>query len=164
MKYFALIDGERRGPYTLEELPGAGVMPDTLLWCKGMADWKPADEIGDVCRFYRLRIASLMNPEPEPELPRQPQTVKQELPFGNEPDTSLPPPNLVPICIIATLLCFWPLGLVSIYMAAKSRSEWKKGNGRSSYEYLRLAKMMLGLCIFLGVIMIAFIGKKLGAF
>ncbi|MDE6143194.1 MAG: DUF4339 domain-containing protein, partial [Muribaculaceae bacterium] len=35
MKYFAIIDGEQKGPFELEELADAGVRPSTYVWCKG---------------------------------------------------------------------------------------------------------------------------------
>ncbi len=43
MRYFAMIDGERRGPFGLDELADAGVRPDTYVWCKGMSDWEKAE-------------------------------------------------------------------------------------------------------------------------
>lgn len=62
MKYFAMIDGEQKGPLTLQELPAAGVTPDTYVWCKGMADWEKAGDVADICRFFRQRIAALQHP------------------------------------------------------------------------------------------------------
>ena len=50
--------GDRQvGPMTLEELADLGIRPDTYIWCKGMPDWERADENGDVCRFFRRRLA-----------------------------------------------------------------------------------------------------------
>lgn len=57
-----MIDGTRKGPYTLEELAEAGVTPSTYVWSKGMKDWEKAEEVADICRFFRQRIAALQHP------------------------------------------------------------------------------------------------------
>lgn len=62
MRYFAMIDGERRGPFELSQLAEAGVRPDTYVWCKDMADWEKAEDVADICRFYRRRIFDMMHP------------------------------------------------------------------------------------------------------
>ncbi len=50
--YFAMIDGERRGPFRLDQLRDAGVGPDTYVWSKGMADWEQAADVADICRYF----------------------------------------------------------------------------------------------------------------
>lgn len=61
-KYFAQIDGAQKGPFTLEQLPGAGVTPDTWVWAKGMDDWLPACDVPEICRYYRQRLAGTLTP------------------------------------------------------------------------------------------------------
>lgn len=57
-----MIDGERKGPFSLEELPGAGVRPSTYIWHKGMSDWQKAEEDADVCRLFRNHLYDIMHP------------------------------------------------------------------------------------------------------
>lgn len=57
-----MIDGERRGPFPLERLPEMGVHPSTYVWCKGMDDWEKAEDVADICRFYRNRLFDIMHP------------------------------------------------------------------------------------------------------
>lgn len=61
-KYYAMIDGEQKGPFLLEELPGAGVRPSTYIWCKGMSDWEKAEDNAEVCRLFRNHLYDLMHP------------------------------------------------------------------------------------------------------
>ena len=61
-KYYAMIDGEQKGPFLLEELPSAGVRPSTYIWCKGMADWEKAEDNADVCRLFRNHLYDIMHP------------------------------------------------------------------------------------------------------
>ena len=61
-KYYAMIDGEQKGPFSLEELPGAGVRPSTYIWTKGMDDWQKAEDNADVCRLFRNHLYDIMHP------------------------------------------------------------------------------------------------------
>lgn len=65
MRYFAIIDGQQVGPYTLDELAQAGVRPDTYVWCKEYDDWKQAREDGEICRYFRRRLFDRMHPTAE---------------------------------------------------------------------------------------------------
>ena len=58
-----MIGGERRGPYELDELSGAGVRPDTYVWCKTMTDWQQARDVAEICRHFRRQLAGLNIPE-----------------------------------------------------------------------------------------------------
>ena len=61
-RYYAMIDGEQKGPYTLEELPAAGVRPSTYIWAKGMPDWQKAEDNAEVCRLFRNHLYDVMHP------------------------------------------------------------------------------------------------------
>lgn len=65
-KYYAMIDGERKGPFSLDQLPEAGVRPSTYIWCKGMPDWQKAEDNADVCRHFRNHLYDLMHPSTPP--------------------------------------------------------------------------------------------------
>ena len=62
MKYYAMIEGQQKGPFSLDELADAGVRPSTYVWCRDMPDWQPAEEVPDICRHFRRRIHDLMHP------------------------------------------------------------------------------------------------------
>lgn len=185
MKYYAMIDGERRGPFDLNQLADAGVRPSTYIWCKGMEDWEKAEENADVCRMFRNRIYDLMHPgsvdaENRALTPAEPETE----PGNNTPptrfdhvlrDSGLPPlPSLdeieerenqippsgllLPMAIIVTLLFFPPTGIVAIYYAIKAKKAWHDEPGsKIAGSYTRAAKMWTGLTLFLGMIFYAFL-------
>lgn len=149
-KYFVRIDGEQRGPYTLEELPSAGVTPDTYVWCKGMADWEQASKDADICRFYRQRLAGLHTAPAEaapeertqqgysepfdPDRPMKLRDVIREVnrvyeeqmeaedgtPYSRQPRIPLA------LAIVSTLLCFPPTGFVAIYQCVRANKMWKQ--------------------------------------
>jgi hypothetical protein len=63
MKYFMVIDGQRKGPFGAEELPAHGLERDTLVWCSGQLDWVRADQM------LALREVILTIPPPVPDQP-----------------------------------------------------------------------------------------------
>ena len=159
MKYFAMIDGERRGPFTLEELHSAGVTPDTYVWCKGMDDWKKAEDVADICRFYRQRIFNLMHPSAasaEQSNPTDKQNAdSDEDPYADfpisfrryarqagadpeirevEPDYNHRPTSLIPLSVILLVLCCPITGFVALYYAIMSRKAWNEAH-RSNQDH-----------------------------
>ena len=148
MKYFAIIEGEKQGPFELEQLAEAGVRPSTYVWCKGMADWEKAENVADICRMYRGRLYDLLHPKVEvwPGTEAVVQSADQEdqrtpsrfdrmlqdtrLPSLEEidarQDISRQPQNLLIPAILVTLLFFPPLGIFAIYFAVASRRCWKR--------------------------------------
>lgn len=150
MRYFAMIEGERRGPFELEQLAEAGVRPDTYVWCKGMDDWEKAEDVADICRYYRQRIFDLMHtPKSTPSRPEQSEFRSpendpyEEVPvrFRNMvrksgiepgprieigPDTTRPPAPTLFISLFLTLFCFPITGLIAIYYSYKARAAWQE--------------------------------------
>lgn len=145
MRYFAMIDGERRGPFELSELAEAGVGPDTYVWCKGMDDWQKAEDVADICRFFRLRIFDLMHPSPqngsgesEAEATPAADNPLTGFRFGDLPpvesqtDNSVPPFPTLTLSILMTFFCFPITGLVAVYYSYKARATWQEAIGSES--------------------------------
>lgn len=161
MKYFAMIDGEQKGPFELAELAQAGVRPGTYVWCKGMADWEKAEDVADICRFYRNRIYDLMHPgSVEAERRIEERRIEDaHIPSLEEIDNmhnnDVPPYNILPLAIIATILFFPPTGAVAIYYGYKAKKDWKAGLHAEAHENSRSAKMWTGITFCLGIIFYA---------
>ncbi|MCH5225928.1 MAG: CD225/dispanin family protein [Muribaculaceae bacterium] len=180
-KYYAMIDGEQKGPFTLEELPSAGVRPSTYIWTKGMADWQRAEENADVCRLFRNHLYDVMHPGTESyspaddndkwkvakDEPRQgppPSRFDRYLEeTGNDPlptleeiegrrDTANPPLNMIGYAWLVTIFCCLPTGIVALVYAYKSRNAWKAGKNLESHDFCRLSKMWTGISFCLGLI------------
>lgn len=52
MKIYIVKDDMRLGPFTLEEVKRQGISADTLVWFKGMPDWKEARAIPELAGAY----------------------------------------------------------------------------------------------------------------
>lgn len=177
-KYYAMIDGEQRGPFSLEELPGAGVRPSTYIWCKGLPDWQKAEENADICRHFRNHLYDLMHPS-APEISDsnldaykvQPdsrsssartrydvylQETGETLPTVDEieesKDKTAPPVSMIGYAWLVTLLCCLPAGIVALVYAYKSKNAWKSGENVMAHDYCRISKMWTGISFFIGLI------------
>lgn len=137
--YFAMIDGERQGPFRLDQLRDAGVGPDTYVWCKGMSDWEQAADVADICRFFRQHIFALMHPEPAVrriEPVRREESAPQSMRFGmgsafpmpqDDPaELQQPPLSMLLPAIFFTLFCFPPTGFFAIYYSVLARKAWEE--------------------------------------
>lgn len=146
MKYYAIIDGEQKGPFELSELPEAGVRPSTYVWCKEMADWEKAEDVADICRMYRNRLYDLMHPAPVREEnigpDREESQVKDGFPTRFEilsrGEAKIPtleeierskdfsePPKVSLAGAIIGLLAFPPTGIMALVYCLKVRKDWK---------------------------------------
>ncbi len=157
MKYFAMIDGARRGPFELAELADAGVRPDTYVWCKTMDDWQQARDVADICRHFRQRLAgipaSASVPSAEAAGNAQEKTVSESeqnlegIPVrfrsmveksGIEPGTPLPdmtdcssePKSHLVLAVLVAFLCFPLTGLVAVYYSVMTRRLWNESEKR----------------------------------
>lgn len=55
-----MIDGHQYGPMEIEDLAREGVRPDTYVWCKQMEDWERAEDVPDICRYFRQRLSGTL--------------------------------------------------------------------------------------------------------
>lgn len=186
MKFYAMLDGSRKGPFSLEQLAEAGVRPSTYVWCKGMEKWEKAEDNADICRFWRNRIYDKMHPgssvpasfpsfASELPTPAAPSTFRsrmehamgdnqEQLPSLEEierrQNIDVPPPPMTVWAVVAFLL-FPPTGIVAIYFAVRSSKEWKIGNKKESHDSNRAAKMWTGITCFLALILYAGLSRIL---
>ncbi len=83
MQFYILSDGQRKGPFTLEQLAAEGLERDTLIWTRGQPDWVRADQVPG--------LAELMLTIPPP-VPRAPVALTPPAPTPVQP----PAPELRP--------------------------------------------------------------------
>lgn len=184
MKYYAMINDKQVGPMELPELVKAGLMPDTYVWCKGMTDWQQANEVADICRFFRNRIFDLMHPTVETpqsgadakEIPAEPladedykgmkrrefyNTVSQQIqqtavdPEQDRLSQGEPPSTLPGFLVILAVILFFPLGIPAAYLNHKAQAQWRAGLAEDSYRSAHSAKMCGGIALCIGVIAFA---------
>lgn len=180
-KYFAFIDGEQKGPFSLDQLADAGVRPSTYVWCKGMDDWDRADHVEEIRNLFRHHIQrkqteKLEQPaNPQVQQPgntaegEQPPTMRFPLPPQEEEvDLNRPPQVSMTLAVMSLILCFLPTGIAAVYFTYRAQKTWEKALGggkkeeerreseeeikKQAHEYERLSKMWLGLTVAFGII------------
>ncbi len=77
MQYYISNNGEKAGPFDLNDMLANGLTRDSLVWCQGMADWQPALQVPEV--------AALLNQVP-PQPASQPaqQSYQQSYQQANQ--------------------------------------------------------------------------------
>lgn len=180
-KYFAFIDGNQQGPFDLYDLKSAGVRPSTYVWCKGMDDWKRADEVDEIRNLFRRHLEEIKDsPKEEVIETVQPEVVHNDdrqqqapptvrfgrIPAGEEPEIDInnPPQVSMTLAVLSLILCFLPTGIAAVLFTYKAQKVWENSlrEGLTSeesdslkkqaHEYERLSKMWLGLTVAFGII------------
>ncbi len=75
-QYYLVKDGQRVGPFELEQLAQQELTPETLAWTEGMANWEPAGTIPALASIFAPKPAPAPQPAPAPA----PQPVQQPAP------------------------------------------------------------------------------------
>ena len=73
-------------------------------------------------------------------------------PYGDYGVQAVPPPNYLVWAILSTILCFLPLGIVSIVFSAQVNSKWAAGDVAGAQRASDLAKKLTIWTVVVGVI------------
>ena len=87
MQYWAVIDNERKGPMTFEELKEIGITPSTLVWKEGLENWVPAKDVEELAPLFE-EIPLPTPSDPTPSVPRPEQEPEQEPESAPEPEAT----------------------------------------------------------------------------
>lgn len=81
MNYFIIREGQQAGPFPAEQLLAEDVTPETLVWCAGMAQWTPANQVAEIASLF-----AQVPPQVPPPYGQQPGYGPR--PAHNAPDSS----------------------------------------------------------------------------
>ena len=51
-QYYLVINGEKSGPFTIDQLTTQQVTPQTPVWTEGMSDWVPAQQVAELSSLF----------------------------------------------------------------------------------------------------------------
>lgn len=130
MKYHYVKDGQPAGPVEENELIGLGVTRETLVWCKGMAEWTKAGNVAALAYLFANNVPNV--------------------PYGNQerPKTYLAP------AILATIFCCWPFGVPAIVYAALVERRYSNGDYQGAKKASRTALMWTRISFWVGLIIV----------
>ena len=87
-QFYLVKNGQRVGPFELEQLAQQELTPETLAWTEGMANWEPAGSIPALASIFAPKPAPAPQPAPAPA----PQPVQQPAPQP-QPQYQAPQPQ-----------------------------------------------------------------------
>lgn len=62
--YFIFLNGEEKGPYTLEQLQAAGISKNTPVWFEGLPKWTEASLLEDLQHVIKAGSPPKFSPKP----------------------------------------------------------------------------------------------------
>ena|ERR1035437_6126429 len=71
--------------------------------------------------------------------------------------STAPPPNYLVWAILATVLCFWPLGIASIVFSTQVNSKWARGDIEGAQASSRKAKTFAIVTAVVGLVISAIV-------
>ena len=144
--YFINSQGTQIGPVGRDDMLRFGITRDTLVWREGAPSWIAAGQDPDLASYF----ATMPPPPPPPKASAAPaatawqparpaaysapSTATADRPFSEKP------PSYMWLAICTTLLCFLPLGIVSIVYASKVDGNWAAGDYDAAFVNSRNAK------------------------
>lgn len=164
MKIYIVKDDTRLGPFTLEEVKRLGINADTLVWFKGMPDWKEARAIPELAGAYipdipptaevdeddaveETSIDSAPEPPAETNAPQpQPQPQPQRYAYAPLPDEGKAKKSKAGIIGIISLLVVM-LILCIMVLTKPSKADYIDTITRVTTEYVlnQVDKTPLGM-------------------
>ena len=138
MKYYIAVNNERKGPFEESELIENGLTQDTLVWCKGMDEWKPAKDV----RALDYLFANPSGQEPENQWGNQPQQ-HYNMPWA--------PYNWLGPAIVVTILCCSVLGIIAIIKAVSSSFLYKEGHYEEAQRAASQARNWVLAAVVVGI-------------
>ena len=75
-EYYIVENGEKKGAFSLKDLKYETVLPDTLIWKEGWAEWKKAkDAVNDIPEIELI----INDTPPVPQQEQQPKKRKRDM-------------------------------------------------------------------------------------
>lgn len=164
MKDYFYIDyqNQQHGPLSADKLLAVGVKRDTLVWCKGMPDWTPAEAVAELKTIFDAADQQTAQAQQSPnasqqtaspnEPPRRPQPGSYQQSYAYQDYNRPPFPDSHMVwAVLSTICCCLPLGIVAIIKANEVSGLYYRGLYDEAYlaaedaKKWSLAALIVGL-------------------
>ena len=151
LKIYYAENGERRGPFTLDQITALNLPANTLIFYSGLQNWTAISQAPVTAHLYQVAPPQ---PEPEKVQPEEDRYVDDD--DYNDPEFEEEdyerPANYLPWAIVCTAALCWPFGIPAIVNAAKVNRLWDQGQYDEAYEASHKAKKFCITSTILGAI------------
>lgn len=173
--YWLIIDGNRQGPLTLEEvLSHPAITPVTPVWHDGMDDWAEAQLLPELeCLFVQQQQPFGQDSAPVPPVPpvepQQPFQPVEQGGYYRRPANPGPqwwhdddrrqhkmPPTYLALAIITTICCCIITGVVAIIYSSRVSAAFYRGDYEEAKRLSDNALIWVIVSFVLGLIMMPF--------
>lgn len=147
-EYYYAQNKERFGPFDLETLKTHSLDENTLIWHKGLQNWK------NITEFPELAPAWQKNREKEetPPLPDQKTSPRQtSAPGMSGNHFERPPKTWLVESILATFICCIPFGIAGIVNASQVESKFNRGDVEGAQHSSKEAGKWTKVAFFCGL-------------
>lgn len=142
MTYFILINSEKVGPLSLDDLKNYSITPETYIWKEGLPQWVKAQTLPELNGLIIQQPPQPPFSQPYAAAPQQQST------FAVQPKTWLVE------SILVTLFCCLPFGIVGIVNACKVDTLFSAGQIQAAQKASAQAKKWTIISFFVGIAVI----------
>lgn len=162
MEYWVYLDGEKRGPYSLNELKILSIPPYTLVWREGLSQWTEAKDLEELAPIF-INVAqppkyeedpsveeNTSSATPPPYIPTTPTSTFSQ--YNNiRHDIPKSPPTYLVWAILSTFCCCFPLGIVALVYSLGVKSRFDSGNYEGAQKYSERTALWVIIAFVLGL-------------
>ena len=147
MKYYIVINGEQKGPFSVDELRLKGITSETRVWKEGYAGWVRAGSVPELAGLFTTPpphdgTNSYQAYQTSGSTSQNTSGYSQSYGMEGQPMGEMPKTWLVE-SIIATVLCCLPLGIAALINAADVESSYRVGRYNDAVRKSQNAKNWL---------------------
>lgn len=144
-KIWIQLDGRQQGPFSLDELRGMNILPDTPVWYEGLPQWTFAAAAPLTATLFSSANAGF---QPREAYGAASWTAN---PQASASDVVCPPTYLV-WAILVTLCCCIPFGIVAIFYATQVTSRFVNHDYEGARKASDRAQLWIILALVAGLI------------
>ncbi|MCH5215876.1 MAG: CD225/dispanin family protein [Muribaculaceae bacterium] len=167
MKYWIVINGERKGPMSIDELmKTAELTEETYVWNETMSQWEHAGNVEELKGIFSRNQDCFAEKEETHESEfedtaeldaedvkstEEPTHKKAWYDYGEIPDMTQCPPTFLVLSIIMLLCCCQIFGIVAVIYASQVRSLYLSRQYEKAEKYSRNALIWSVVSLFAGM-------------
>lgn len=160
MNYWAVIDRQKFGPLTLEEIRKMPLREDSYVWHNGLTSWVKASDVPELADLFAAsadEVPAVPEESAAPSRPLPPPPPPPAPPVWNNSTVRPPkPPTYLAWSIVSIICCCLLFGIIAVVYAVKVTPLYDQGNYEGARQASEKAEMWLIIAITAGIVAFPF--------